>query len=87
MNNNKNIKTSLDGLFTKNQETLAAAHQYDLDVYSVTANTLVRTVPSCRVWEAFDYFISFMTDNGVTFASDTFGIGGEFEGLCVTARR
>ena len=84
VNNNKNIKTSLDGLFTKNQETLAAAHQYDLDVYSVTANTLVRTVPSCRVWEAFDYFISFMTDNGVTFASDTFGIGGEFEGLCVT---
>ena len=84
VNNNKNIKTSLDGLFTKNQEPLAAAHQYDLDEYSVVANTLVRTVPTCRVWEAFNYFISFMTDNGVTFASDTFGLGGDYEGLCIT---
>jgi len=85
VNNNKNIKTSLAGLFTKNLVPLAASHEYDLDIYSVTANTLVRSnVPSCRIEEAFNYFISFMTDNTVTFASSTFGVGGEWEGLCIT---
>ena len=85
VNNNKNIKTSLGGLFTKNLVPLAAASQYDLDVYNVTANALVRNnVPCCRIEEAFNYFISFMTDSTVTFASSTFGVGGEWEGLCIT---
>ena len=85
VNNNKNIKTSLAGLFTKNLVPLAAASQYDLDVYNVTANALVRSnVPCCRIEEAFNYFISFMTDSTVTFASSTFGVGGEWEGLCIT---
>lgn len=85
VNNNKNIKTSLGGVFTKNLVPLAAASQYDLDVYNVTANALVRNnVPCCRIEEAFNYFISFMTDSTVTFASSTFGVGGEWEGLCIT---
>jgi hypothetical protein len=84
VNNNKNIKTSLDGLYTKNQVSIAASTTYDLDVYNVTANALVRTVPTCRVSEAFSYLIKFMTDNTVSFASTTFGVGGTWEGLCIT---
>ena len=84
VNNNKNIKTSLEGAYTKNKEAITAIQQYDLSVYRVVNNTLKRTVPACRIEEAFRYMVDFMTDNTVGFVSDTFGATGEWNGLCVT---
>lgn len=85
INNNKSIKTSLEGFYTKNKEDITVTEQYDLDVYRVSnGSTLIRTVPTCRVEEAFRYMVDFMTDNTVGFTSTSFGAGGNWEGLCIT---
>jgi hypothetical protein len=85
INNNKSIKTSLEGAYTKNKEAITVTEQYDLDVYRVSdGTTLIRTVPTCRVEEAFRYMVDFMTDNTVGFTSTSFGAGGTWEGLCIT---
>lgn len=84
INNNKNIKTSMDGGKTKNNLDITDTEVYDVGMYSVGANTLVRTVECCRVEEAFRYLIDFMTDNTVSFVSQTFGAGGTWEGLALT---
>lgn len=84
INNNKNIKTSMDGGKTKNNLDITSTEVYDVGMYSVGANTLVRTVQCCRIEEAFRYLIDFMTDNTVSFVSDTFGAGGDWEGLALT---
>jgi hypothetical protein len=84
INNNKNIKTSFNGLYTKNKEAITSTEIYELDVRDVSTLAVTRTVESCRVEEAFRYFVDFMTDNSVSFVSDTFGSGGEWAGLCIT---
>lgn len=83
INNNKNIKTAIDAKLTKNQQEITPVQIYDLDCYSVTTNSLIRTVKACRVEEAFRYMIEFMTDNDITFVSDTFGSLGEWNGLSI----
>jgi hypothetical protein len=84
INNNKNIKTSLDGAFTKLKQPITAIEQYDLEVFSVGSNSSVRTVIACRIEEAFRYFVDFMTESSVGFRSDTFGATGDWNGLCIT---
>lgn len=84
INNNKNIKTSLDGAFTKLKNPITAIEQYDLEVFNVGSNSSVRTVIACRIEEAFRYFIDFMTESSVGFQSDTFGATGDWNGLCIT---
>lgn len=85
INNNKNIKTSLEGLYTKNRSNITVAANYDLNVIDIlNGTTVVRTVQSCRIFEAFRYFIDFMTDNSISFISNSFDIGGTWEGLCIT---
>lgn len=84
INNNKNIKTSMDGGKTKNNLDITATEVYNVGMYSVGGNVLRRTVECCRVEEAFRYLIDFMTDNSVSFVSQTFGAGGDWEGLALT---
>lgn len=84
INNNKNIKTSMDGGKTKNNLDITATEVYNVGMYSVGGNVLRRTVECCRVEEAFRYLIDFMTDNSVAFVSQTFGAGGDWEGLALT---
>jgi hypothetical protein len=75
INNNKNIKTSLNSGRTKNGLDLANTLTYQIEVYGVNANTYKYTIDTCRVYEAFKYFISFMSDNNLDFDSDTFYLG------------
>jgi hypothetical protein len=83
--NNSKIKTALDTDLTKNGEPLTQAPVYEVDFYSVGANALAKNnVPCMRVYDAFKYLISFMTDNQVGFESSLFGVGGRWEGLAVT---
>lgn len=87
--NNGKIKTALDSFLSKNNQPIAAYTQYDVDFYDVPSNTLqvAIAVPTTRVYDAFAYLISFMSDNRVGFASTLFDIGGDWEGLCVTTGR
>ena len=84
--NNSKIKTALDTDLTKNGEPLAQAPVYEVDFYDVSTNTVVSKadVPCMRVYDAFKYLISFMTDNQVGFDSTLFDVGGRWEGLCIT---
>lgn len=86
INNNKNIQFSPFTDRTKNSEVLTTATTYNLDVYSVVnGSTLIRgNCQAVTVYEAFRSIIAFMSDNTVGFTSTTFGIGGEWEGLCIT---
>jgi hypothetical protein len=87
--NNGKIKTALDTFLSKNNQPIAAYTQYDVDFYDVPSNSLqvAIAVPTTRVYDAFAYLISFMSDNRVGFASTLFDIGGDWEGLCVTTGR
>lgn len=85
INNNKSIKTSVFTDKSKNGTTITTATTYNLDIYSVSANALVRSnAQAVTVYEAFRVLIDFMTDGEVGFESNTFNVGGEWEGLCIT---
>ena len=85
INNNKSIKTSPFTDKSKNGVDITTATTYNLDIYNVTSNALVRSnAQAVTVYEAFRFLIDFMTDGEVGFESDTFNVGGEWEGLCIT---
>lgn len=84
--NNRKIKTSPDAGKDKNGNSITQATTYNMDVYSISANTLLfNNVPAVRVEEAFRYLVDFMSEGQLGFVSDTFGVGGEFEGLCIVS--
>lgn len=86
INNNKSIKTSVFTDKSKNQVAITQATTYNLDIYSVSANALVRSnAQAVTVYQAFRLLVDFMTDGEVGFESDTFNVGGEWEGLCITS--
>lgn len=89
VNNNKNIKTSPQAGRSKNNDVITIAATYDLDVYKIANNTLLKSnVPAIRIYDVFRYLIDFVSDASITFASDTFNVGGDWEGLCiVTGKR
>jgi len=84
INNNKNIRTSPFTDKSKKGTNIAIATTYEVDIYSVANNTLVRSDVECvRVYDAFRFLIDFMTDGAVGFDSTTFDVGGDWEGLCI----
>lgn len=83
VNNNKNIKTSLNSGKTKNGLDLPDTLNYQIDVYSVNTNTVKYTIDTTRVFWAFHYFIKFMSDNKLDFVSDTF-YSGAWKELTIT---
>lgn len=85
INNNKSIKTSPFTSKSKNGEDITVCPTYEVDFYKVSNNTLARAdVPCVRVYDAFRFMIDFMTDGTVGFESETFDVGGDWEGLCIT---
>ncbi len=89
VNNNRSIKTSPQGGRSKNNEAITIAPTYDLDFYRIANNALLKSnVPAVRIYDVFRYMIDFVSDGTITFASDTFNVGGDWEGLCiVTGKR
>lgn len=83
VNNNKNIKTALNSGKTKNGEDIPNVVNFDLDVHSVNGDVYKYTINACRVYEAFKYMISFVSDNKLDFVSDTF-YNGIYKELCIT---
>lgn len=84
INNNKNIKTALNSGKTKNGEVLADCNAYTVSVYSVLNNTFKYDVECARIWDAFNYFIGFMSDNNLAFRSDAFAYTGTYGGMAIT---
>ncbi len=84
INTNKAIKTVPSGNVSKNGSTITPAIPYDILMYALDGTTPIKTIYSIRVYEAFKWFIAFMTNNTITFRSDAFDYGGEYEGLAIT---
>jgi hypothetical protein len=84
VNNNKKIKTSPQAGKSKNNIDITPAPTYNLDVYRQSNDSLIKSdVPAIRIYDCFRYFIDFVSDGTLTFASNTFDVGGEHEGLCI----
>jgi C1q domain len=83
--NNKAIKCTVTSGKSKNGVDITAAAGYTLRLYEPTSNANNRNIFGVTVYEAFQTLIPFMTDGGLSFASDTFGVGGEWEGLSITS--
>jgi len=84
INSNKGIKTIPSGNLSKNGTEITPAQGYEVLMYDLANVTLTKTIYTIRVHEAFRWFIDFMTNGTLTFQSDSFDYGGEYEGLCIT---
>ena len=84
INSNKGIKTIPSGNISKNGGEITPAQAYEVLMYGLGNTSLSRTIYSVRVYEAFRWFIDFMTNGTLQFQSDSFNYGGEYEGLCIT---
>jgi len=84
INSNKGIKTVPSGNLSKGGATITAAQAYDVLMYALDGTTPIKTIYSIRVYEAFRWFVSFMTNDTIAFRSDSFDYGGEYEGLAIT---
>jgi len=84
INSNKGIKTIPSGNLSKNGSTITPAQAYDVLMYDLSDTSLSRTIYSVRVYEAFRWYVDFMTNGTLAFQSDSFNYGGEYEGLCIT---
>lgn len=84
INSNKGIKTVPSGNLSKSGGTITAAQAYDVLMYALDGTTPIKTIYSIRVYEAFRWFVSFMTNDTISFRSDSFDYGGEYEGLAIT---
>lgn len=86
INNNKKIKTSPQAGRSKNNIAITPAPTYDLDVYRPSNDSLLLSnVPAVRIFDAFRYFIDFVSDGSLSFVSSTFDVGGTWEGLCIVS--
>jgi hypothetical protein len=84
INSNKGIRTIPSGNLSKNGSTITPAQKYEVLMYDLSNTSLSRTIYSVRVYEAFRWFIDFMTNGTLQFQSDSFNYDGEYEGLCIT---
>jgi len=84
INSNKSIKTIPSGNISKNGSEITPAQAYEVLMYDLSDTTLSRTIYSVRVYEAFRWYVDFMTNGTLQFQSDSFNYGGEYAGLCIT---
>lgn len=84
INSNKGIKTIPSGNLSKNGGEITPAQKYEVLMYDLSDTTLSRTIYSVRVYEAFRWYIDFMTNGTLQFQSDSFNYLGKYEGLCIT---
>lgn len=85
INNNKNIETALNAGKSKDGTVIDPAEACIIGVHKHSQNTDVRSVHTVRVYEAFRYLTEFMSNGALSFASDTFDVSGDWEGLVITS--
>lgn len=76
INNNKNLKVVLTAGKSKNGVDITPCTKFDLEVYNIANDTVLRNCFAIRLDDAFRYLIEYMSDGRVGFASDTFAYGG-----------
>lgn len=89
INNNRAAGSLLHVPKSKAGDTISAATITTMKVFAPTTGAYysaagVRGGASYRVYDAFEYLINFMTDGTVGFASDSFDVGGDWDGLVIT---
>jgi len=84
INNNRSVNVGIESNLSKNQDVLAPATIYNLDVYSQSNVLYQNNCRAYRIYEVMKTIIAFITDNRIGFESSLFEVGGEWEGLCIT---
>ena len=82
--NNMKLLTSLYSGKTKNGLNLTTPATFYTDTTSLGNVRVNDNIPCIKVYDAFNYLVSFMTDNSIRFDSNVFGSGGDWEGLVIT---
>ena len=94
INNNKNVQAVPFSARSKNDVAITAAPYVTLTLFDVATGTDITVTGGAgneaqgrayRVYDLFAFFVAFMTDGEIEFNSTLFGIGGKYEGLCVTS--
>ena len=70
INNNKALVTSLDSGSSKNGVSITPPVIYEVGFQNILSLAIAQTVNCYRVYDAFEYLISFMSDGRLQFASD-----------------
>lgn len=84
--NNITVKATIDAGISKNDVVITIPNSYLVDFTNLT-NPLTYNklnVPCYRVEEVFRYMVEFMTDGQLSLTSTLFGVGGDWEGLCIS---
>ena len=89
INNSKSVSALLHVPKSKSGDTINAATLVQAEFFDPTTGNYYTNVgthggAAYTVFEAFKFLVAFMTDGAVSFASDTFGPGGDWEGLVLT---
>lgn len=82
--NNAKLNTSLYSGKTKNGLDITVPITYYADTTGLTNLRVNSNIPCIKLYDAFSYLVSFMTDNTLLFDSTVFGPGGDWEGLVIT---
>lgn len=85
INSNKQVEALLNSGKSKNQTDIDPCDSCQIAVHVHTSVADVKTIHTVRVHEAFRYLVEFMSNGALSFVSDTFDMGGDWEGLVITS--
>lgn len=86
INNNKSIEVNLNQNQSKNQVYIGVCPSFNLDMHKVSDGTIYPDAREAyKLYDVIEYMIKFMSDDRIGFESDTFGVGGIYEGYCMVA--
>jgi hypothetical protein len=82
--NNQRIDATMGTTLSKNGINITPATSFTLSVHKVSNGTYyAQTRKAFKLYDCLRFLIDFMTDGGVTFVSDCFGVGGIYEYYCL----
>ena len=84
LKNNMKLNTSMFSGKSKNGLNLTIPSTYYADTTTISNSRINQNIPCIKIYDAFNYLVSFMTDNTMQFDSKVFGTGGDWEGLVIT---
>lgn len=85
INSNKSIETVLSAGKSKDGTAITPAERCLINFHDHSTVSNVKELYTVRVFEAFRYLVDFMSNGQLSFASDTFDMGGDWEGLVITS--
>lgn len=85
ISNNKNIKADISVGRSKNDVDITAAASHNVAFFVPASGTYgTASIAVYSMYEVFKFLTAFVSDGTIDFVSDDFGVGGQWEGVCIT---